>query len=209
MVDSSMKRHAVAYSAVREYRLHNFRFDKAAFVFVQVTYRPDAGKNYTVLERHGSPKLIEIIEKLLSSEVEADRPTKVADHEISTTNYEVCLRGTETMAGRSCYVIDLVPKRKSKYLIRGTAWVDRISYGVVRLDGATSASVSIWVGAPRIKQEFSEIDGIWVPTHTRAVSSGMFLGASELEIRFMDYLVTDLDHSVPSRAAETVQERRP
>ena len=207
--DSSVKQRIIAYSVVREYRLRNFRFDKEATVTVQVSYRSDEGTKYTVLERSGSTKLTEVVEKLLDSEADASRPSKLGEYEISPANYQACLRGTEVTAGRTCYVIDLMPKHKSKYLIRGKAWVDRNSYGVVRLEGATAASVSMWVGAPRIQLEFSEIDGVWLPTHTGAVSSGLFLGTSELEIRYLDYLVTDLSHPVPSRTVDSVSQSRP
>jgi hypothetical protein len=164
---------------------------------------------YTVLESRGSVKLTDIVEKLLASEAEVSRPTKLADYEISAANYNARLRGTETTAGRTHYIIDLVPKHKSKYLIRGTAWVDRSSYAIVRLEGVTAASVSMWVGAPHIEQDFIEIDSVWLPAHTVAVSSGLFLGTSELEIRYTDYLITDSDHPVPSRAADSVRSARP
>jgi hypothetical protein len=120
-------------------------------------------------------------------------PAKRSDHEINPANYRVRFRGTEIMAGRFCYVLDLLPKRKSKYLIEGTLWIDSISYGVVRLQGSPSASVSIWVGTPHITQEFSEIGGLWLPTSMRVFSSGRLLGASELEIRYTDYQIQDTD----------------
>jgi hypothetical protein len=209
VADSNISRHAVAYSGLREYKLRNLRFAKEATVSVHVTYRSDVGTNYTVLERSGSAKLTGIIEKLLASEADVSRPAKLAEYEFSPANYKASLRSTETKAGRTCYVIDLLPKHKSKYLIRGTAWVDRASYAVVRLDGVTAASVSMWVGTPHIQLEFSEIDGVWLPTHTGAVSSGLFLGTSELEIRYTDYLIRDGDHPVASRGAESIQQSRP
>jgi hypothetical protein len=209
VAETCFKPHAVAYSGLREYRLHNFRFDKQATVTVQVTYRSAEGMKYTVLESRGSTKLTEIVEKLLASEADVSRPSKLADYEISAVNYDACFRGTETAAGRTHYIIDLVPKHKSKYLIRGRAWVDRSSYTVARLEGVTAASVSMWVGAPHIEQEFKEIDGVWLPIHTAAVSSGLFLGTSELEIRYTDYLIADPDHPVPSGTVNSVQSARP
>ena len=193
VADGVVKQRAAAYSVVREYRLRNFRFDKEATVTVQVSYRPDVGTQYTVLDRSGSTRLTEIIEKLLDSEADTSRPAKLSQYELSPINYQACLRGTEIVSGRACYVIDLVPKHKSKYLIRGTAWVDRNNFAVARLEGVTAASVSMWIGAPHIQVEFGEIHGIWLPTHTGAVSSGLFLGTSELEIEYMDYLITNSD----------------
>ena len=205
--ENSIRSQAVQYSGLREYRLRNFRFDKDATVSVQASYRPDTGTQYTILERSGSVKLIEIVEKLLASEADVSKRAKLGEYEFSTANYAACLRGTDTIAGRTCYVIDLTPKHKSRYLIKGTAWVDRNSYAVVRVDGVTAASVSMWVGAPRIQLEFGEIGGVWLPTHAEAVSYGLLLGTSELEIRYTDYLVRDLDHPSASRGADSVQPR--
>jgi hypothetical protein len=209
VLNNSTKSQAVPYSGLREYRLRNFRFDKEATVSVQATYRPDVGTTYRVLDRSGSAKLVEIVEKLLASEADVSKPKKLREYEFSPANYEASVRGIETVSGRTAYVIDLVPKHRSKYLIRGTAWVDRSSYAIMRLDGVTSASVSMWVGAPHIQLEFSEINGVWLPTHTGAVSSGLFLGTSELEIRYTDYLVRDLDHPFESRDIDSVQPTRP
>ena len=209
VANSSIKSQAYTYSGLREYKLRNFRFDREAVVSVQVTYHPDAGTKYTVLERRGSPKLSEIVENVLDSEVDASRPAKSVEYEISPANYEACLRGTETIAGRICYVIDLVPRHKSKYLIKGTAWVDRGSYRLVRLEGHPSASVSMLIGAPRIRMEFGEINGLWLPTHTGAISNGLLLGKSELEIRYTDYLIRDLELPVASRSTDSAQQSRP
>lgn len=205
---NNVKRYAVAVSVLREYKLRNLRFEKEATVSVEVTYQPAKGMTYTILESSGSPKLAEIVGKVLASEADTSSPAKLAHRLINPDNYEGYVRGTETIAGRTCYVIDLVPKHKSKYLMKGTAWVDRSSYDVVRLDGAASASVSMWIGTPHIEVEFGQIDGFWLPVRTGAVSSGLWLGRSELEIRYCDYVVKS-DHPAPSRAAESMLQARP
>ena len=192
---------AAAYSAVREYRLRNHRFGKEAIVLAQVTYSPDAGKDFTILQRSGSPKLIEVVEKLFESEVEVSRPAAFATVAIGPANYSARLRGIDTIGKRACYAIELIPKRRSKYLIKGTAWIDRETYGLARIEGTTSASISIWIGSAHISQELAQIGGFWLPVHTGSVSSGFLLGASELEIHYGDYLVMDRDHSAPNRIA--------
>jgi hypothetical protein len=192
---------AIAYSAVREYHLRNHRFGKEAIVLAQVTYSPDAGKEFTILQRSGSPKLVEIVEKLFESEIEVSRPATFASVAISPANYLARLLGSDTIGKRACYAMELIPKRKSKYLIKGTAWIDRQTYGLVRIEGTTSASISMWIGAPHIFQEFAQVGGFWLPVHTGSASSGLLLGASELEIHYTDYLVMDGDHSAPNRIA--------
>jgi hypothetical protein len=203
VADTSSKRNETGYSSLRQYRVRNIRFSKEAVVSVQEIYRPGEGKQFTLLDSSGSPKLTAVVEKLLLSEAEASKPAKVADHEISPVNYQAQLRGTETTSGRSCFRLDLIPRHKSKYLLKGTVWVDRSSYGIVRLDGSTAASVSLWIGIPYITGEFGEISGLWLPVHLWSVSSGLLLGASELEIRYTDYRILNAEAPRQSVAAQS------
>lgn len=122
------------YSGSRQYTLQNPRFGKRAAVDVMMNYRQAEGERYTVLTRSGSNSLNGVIDKVLASESGASLPPENALHQISSANYRVRLLGTEVAAGRSCYVLELSPKIKSKFLIAGKAWVDADSYGVVRLE---------------------------------------------------------------------------
>ena len=90
----------------------------------------------------------------------------------------------------------------------GTAWVEKESYGVVRLSGTTAASVSLWVGTPQILEDFGQIGGIWLPTYLMSTSTSVLLGESSLEIQFVDYQVTG---SVTARneARTTLPQARP
>jgi hypothetical protein len=99
------------------------------------------------------------------------------------------LRGSDTTAGRDCWVLEVKPRAKSKYLISGTAWVDKSTFDVVRLDGVTAASLSIWVGTPHIVEDRSEVDGIWLPSRLKSRSSTFLTGESELEIAYTGYQV--------------------
>jgi len=53
--------------------------------------------------------------------------------------------------------------------------------------------VSVWLGVPRISQEFAQIGGVWFPSYTRAVTTGFLLGTTELEIRYTDYRLGEAD----------------
>ena len=195
VADSTVGRQSFAYSALREYKLHNLRVDKEARVLARMTYHPAEGKHFTILESSGSPMLEGIIGKLLAYEADDSRPTNQASHAIGPSNYCGRLRGMEVKDGRVCYVMELTPKHNGKHLIKGTLWVDPGSFAVVRLDGRTAGSVSMWVGAPRIVEEFSEVAGLWLPSHTRAVTSGFLLGTTELDILYTNYRILGLDHT--------------
>ena len=175
------------YLGSRQYTLQNLRFGKQAAVGVLMSYRQVEGERYTVLKRSGSDKLNDIIDRVLASEAGASLPPENARHQITSANYRVRLLGTEIVAGRSCYVLELAPRIKNRFLIVGKAWVDAGSYAVVRIEGQFAASLSILVGAPRISEEFVEVQGFWLPGHVRSVTSSFLLGPTELDILFSNY----------------------
>jgi hypothetical protein len=185
------KRHSLSYSGVRRYKIRNLRFAKEATVVVQEIYLSGGIKRFTIMERSGSTQLVGIVEKMLASEAEESRPDRRAGVGINSNNYDVRLRGTGIIGGRVCYVLDLTAKRKNKYLINGTLWVDAADFGTVRLAGSTAASVSMWVGTPQIVEDFIEVGGHWLPSRTWSTSSGLLLGTSELEIQYTDYRILD------------------
>jgi len=175
------------YSGSRQYTLQNVRFGKQAEAAVFMNYSQPEGERYTVLTRSGSDRLGGIIDKVLASEAGASLPPENARHEITSANYRVRLLGTEVAAGRSCYVLDLTPRMKNRFLIVGKAWIDTGSYAVVRIEGQFMASLSILVGAPLISEEFIDVHGFWLPGHVRSVASSFLLGPTELDILFSDY----------------------
>jgi hypothetical protein len=175
------------YSGSRQYTMHNLRFGKQAVVAVLINYQQVEGERYTVLTRSGSEKLNGIIDKILASEAGASVPAENVRYQITAANYRVRLLGTEVSAGRNCYILELAPKIKSRFLIVGKAWVDTDSYAVVRIDGQFAASLSLLVGAPRISEEFIEVQGFWLPAHVRSVTTSFLLGPTELDIVFSNY----------------------
>jgi hypothetical protein len=183
------RRHALLkeYSGSRQYTLQNFRFGKQAAATVLMNYRQAEGQRYTVLTRSGSEKLNSVIDKVIASEADASVPAENARHQITAANYRVRLLGTEVAGGRKCYVLELAPRSRSRFLIVGKAWVDIASYAVVRLEGQFAASISLLVGAPRISEEFIEVNGFWLPGRVRSVACSFLLGTTELDIRFSDY----------------------
>ena len=194
------------YSGSRQYTMHNRRFGKQAEVAVRIRYSQAEGERYTVLTRSGSDKLLGIIDRVLASQAGASLPPENTRYQITAANYRVRLLGTEVAAGRTCYVLDLTPRIKSRSLIVGKAWVDTDSFAVVRTDGQFAASLSRIAGAPNITQEFVEVNGLWLPARVRSVTSSFLLGPTELEIVFSNYQfdansasleVIPLVHAVP------------
>jgi negative regulator of sigma E activity len=183
------RRHALLkeYSSSRQYTLQNFRFGKQAAVAVLTSYREADGERFTVLTRSGSEALNGIVDKVLVSEAGESLPLANLRHQISAANYRVRLLGAEVVAGRNCHVVELAPRTKNRFLIVGKAWVDAVSFAIVRIEGQFAASISRLVGAPRIIEEFVEVEGFWLPGHVRSMTSSFLLGPTELNIHFSNY----------------------
>ena len=117
------RRHVLlkGYSGSRQYTMQNSRLGKQAAVAVLMNYRQVVGERYTVLTRSGSEKLNGIIDKVLASEAGASVPPENARHQITSANYRVRLLGTDGVAGRTCYVLELAPRIKSQSLLVGKA----------------------------------------------------------------------------------------
>ena len=177
------------YSGARQYTLHNMRFGKQAATSVVMNFSQPQGERYTVVTRSGSDRLNGIIDRIMTSEAVASVPPENARHDVTAANYRVRLAGIETTGGRQCYILVLTPRTKQQYLIVGKAWVDAGTYAIVRLEGQFAASISMLVGAPRISEEFIEVQGFWLPGHVRSVTTSFLLGPTELEIQFSDYRV--------------------
>jgi hypothetical protein len=189
-VEAEIARHHVLlkeYSVSRQYTMENFRFGKQAAVAVLMSYRLVDGERYTVLTRSGSDKLNSIIDQVVASEATASAPAENARHQITAANYRARLLGSEIAGGRRCYVLDLAPRFKNRFLIVGKVWVDAESYGVVRIEGQFAASMSMLVGTPHISEEFAEVNSFWLPAHVRSVTSSFLLGLTELNILFTNY----------------------
>jgi hypothetical protein len=177
------------YSGSRVYTLLNQRFGKQAAATVIAKYRAAEGERFTIVERSGSDRLNGIIDQVLSTESAESVPPVNLRREISAANYRVRLLGMDKAAGRNCYVLALTPRRKQQSLIAGKAWVDASSFAVIRIEGQFAASVSIFLGAPRIVEDFVEVGGFWLPGHVRSMTSSLLLGPTSLEIAFSNYQV--------------------
>lgn len=133
-----------------------------------------------------------ILDRVLAAEEDSSRPPESDRHEFTPENYQARLLGVELKDGKECYALELLPRKKSKYLLSGKAWVDTSTYAIVRVEGRAAARVSFFLGRPFFTEEFAPVGGFWLPVHASAVSSSMLLGESELQIDYQDYQLSGL-----------------
>jgi hypothetical protein len=183
--------HLNGYTVTEHYMIHNLRFQTAAEMTVATVYSNGTGKSYQTLSRSGSPTLQNsVLEKLLREEVEMSRGDTRQHALITSANYKMKLIGQEIMDGRTCDILELVPRTKSAHFLKGRAWVDSEDRSLVRIEGKPSASPSFWAGRPTIVREYERIDGFTVAKRSHAISDSLLLGKTELTIEYSHYALT-------------------
>ena len=185
----------VPYQVIREYTLFGAKSSSAnTKVVAQVDFKPPTSKDYSIQKWSGSSRGKQIVQRVLDHEVEASQGNQ-ARTALTRDNYDFTLAGQALLDGRSCYVLDLKPKRKEKDLISGTAWVDQRSFSILRIEGETAKSPSWWLKSVRVKLSFGDLSGTWLQTNMEAVADVRVLGSHTLTSRILDYRGTDMSAS--------------
>src|SRR6201997_2954286 len=100
------------YGGKRRYVLENHKFHKRAEMLVQVRGDRDGTKHFEVVSEDGwGGARKHVFHKMLESETETSRPEIRASARLIPQNYDFALVGTELVAGRAAYVLEIRPKR--------------------------------------------------------------------------------------------------
>jgi hypothetical protein len=163
----------------------------AAQMTVKTTYRKDTGKSFVVVAKSGSELVLkEILGRVLDNERVMTQPANRAQAVLTSANYTMTLKGQDTVDGRACRVVAIVPKRNSPYLFRGTIWVDADDGSIVKLDGVASKAASVLAGATQVSRQYANINGLPMATHAAAVAGSWLLGQTTIDIDYSGYQMT-------------------
>ncbi len=186
--------------ATRVYRLiyHGFPSDREAEMTVDATYNSPASKEFKVVSESGS-KLIRdrVFRKLLESEKEAAQPAMSAATLLNRDNYDFELVGYEPSKTGGQYVLQVVPKQRSKYVYRGKVWVDGTDFAVARIEAEPAQNPSFWTKRSEIHHEYEKVEAFWLPARNESVSYIRLGGRATLTIEYKDYRVTDARQTGP------------
>ena len=178
------------YSVIRKYQLHNSHLSNDPVMTVRLSYIKGQGKTFEVLDlRNAEGMSRKVLEKVVQGEAESSRKQSQDELAVTKANYKFHVTGIEIQDGRRCYVVELTPLHRSKYLVQGKAWVDANEFALMRVEGRPSASLSFWVGKPYIVQTFEKVGPFWMAAHNRSESQSFLLGASVLTIDYSQYQV--------------------
>ena len=183
--------HLRGFESERHYVLDYTGFPSArsAEMTVGVSYSAPGSKKLTVIAESGSKLILtRVLHRLLESEQEssADESNRKAVA-LTSDNYRFALRGCAAAAGRDLYVMDVEPLRETKFLYRGTIWIDALDFAVVRIEGEPARNPSIWTKRSEIHHQYQKIGEFYLPFSNETVTEVRLGGRSVLKIRYENY----------------------
>jgi hypothetical protein len=191
-----------SYRSIRHYQVEYKGLSHIeATMEVEVSYEAHTGKSFRVLSQTGSRSLCDkVLRRALESEQAASKlPEATA---LNQTNYAFTLVGLEPVGGRSAYVLDVEPRRASKFLYRGRIWVDAAEFAVMRLDARPAQNPSFWISRTQIEQTFAPEGEFWLPRHNRSETHVRIGGVAIFTIDYGEYQIRSTG---PPIAANGVQ----
>jgi hypothetical protein len=185
------------YESTRVYHLayRGFPGDRDAEMTVEATYDSPSTKRFQVISQTGSKLVLNrVFKRLLESETEAAEPEMHARTLLNRDNYSFALIGFEpsginSSATGSQYVLSVYPKTRSKYLYRGTVWVDGTDFAVTRIEAEPAQNPSFWTKKNDIHHEYMKVGDFWLPRSNESVSYIRLGGRATLTIEYKNYRV--------------------
>jgi len=179
------------YIVTREYKLYGKeRQAIKSEVVADVTFVPPDSKEYTIQEIKGSGLGKVIIGRMLAREAEVTREYGATD--FSPDNYDFRFVREDEVHGQRCYVLELLPTRKDKNLLRGNIWVDANTYLLRRTEGEPAKAPSWWVRDVSVAFVYGEVGGMWLQTASEATARVRILGPCTMVSRDVKYKITEL-----------------
>ena len=195
------------YTGVRRYRFENKKSNKRAELTTRISCDNAGVKTFEVISESGSGFVRNhIIRKMMDAEHEASEKGERQDTRIIPANYGFTLVGTEVLDGRTSYVLEVDPKTRNKFLIRGRIWVDAEDFAIARVEGQPAKNPSFWIRSVQIVQRYGRTGQFWLPASNQSVAQARIFGQTEVAIDYFDYVTTTreapLKHNTVEESAQ-------
>ena len=189
--------HFQPYVVTRDYKL----FGKEALVptsevIAELTFVPPYLKSYALRLTHGTSMGESIVRRMLEGQMAFAKDSGSTD--ISRDNYDFQFIRQEDVDGRHCYVLELLPLRKAKNLLRGNIWVDANTYLIHRVEGEPAKSSSWWLRDVRIVLLFGYVGEMWMQTSSESTANVRIAGEYKMVSEDVSY---QIDQPAPARSS--------
>jgi len=191
------------YSGIRHYRFENKKTAKRAEMTVRMSCSGDGVKTFEIVDESGSGFVREhVLRKMIEAEAEASQKGERKETRIAPENYDFRLLGTEISEGRDSYVLEVTPKKPSKFSIRGRIWVDARDFAIARIEGQPAKNPSFWIRSAQVVQQYGRTGQFWLPALNRSRAEVKIFGSTEVVIEYSGYTTSVREAQSRRRATE-------
>jgi hypothetical protein len=188
MRDGAREAASGGYTGSREYILENHRLNKRAEMVVTITCDRNGEKHFLLISEDGWKSANKhVLHPMVETESDSSRPQVRAKNRITSENYSFRMIETNSLEGRTAYVIEATPKREDKSLFRGRIWVDTEDYALARVEGEPAKNPSFWTKSVHFVQQYQKNGQLWFPLTTTSVTDARIFGRTDVSIRYFDY----------------------
>jgi hypothetical protein len=113
---------------------------------------------------------------------------------LTAANYKFRLAGSEILAGRPAYILDVEPLVATKFLYRGKVWVDAAEFALVKFEAEPAKSPSFLISRTQIHQSFAKTGDFWLPEQNRSETKVRVGGTAVFNI---DYGTDQIESNTP------------
>jgi hypothetical protein len=187
------------YSVTRNYRLFDTeKLATRAEVIADLTFVPPDRKQYAIRQANGMGLGEKIVRQMLEHETDIVKDYGATD--LTAANYNFRFVREEELTGHHSYVLEMVPLRKDKTLLRGHIWVDSANFRLLRTEGEPGKAPSWWLRDSRIVLVYGEVGGMWLQTSSESTANVRFVGKHTMVAHDVDYKFSELAAGVGAPA---------
>jgi hypothetical protein len=174
------------YTAIVHYFAQNK--EKHAEMNVEVTCNQDGARVFKVVDESGSHSIRNhVFSRILREESEVSKSGTRKTMTLTPDNYTFRVAGHDTVGGREMWVLEIVPKVPSQYLLVGKVWVDQKDFALARIEGTPGRNPSFWTRNVHVVRTYEKIGPFWLPANTHTASDVLVFGPAEMSIFVSDY----------------------
>lgn len=174
------------YVVTREYQYYSGDDQQpTSEVMANVSYYPPDTKEFAITNATGSGRGERVVRKVLEHETQMAPNWRAAA--MTEDNYKFSFEGEDTLNGRRCFILGVEPRRESKELLKGRAWVDAETFRIRQVTGQPAKSPSWWIKRLDLTITFADVQGMWLQTATHAEADVRLFGHNRLDARDLTY----------------------
>lgn len=144
---------------------------------------PDGTFTFEIIQESGSDLIRgHVLQAALLEEQRSRTAAQLAESALTLANYD--FRVDVTKVEDELVKIGLSPRRKSRMLIVGAAFVRGDDADLVRVEGILSKRPSFWTRKVHVMRRYARIDGVRVPVEMQSRADVLLVGDSSFSMTY-------------------------